>query len=647
MDGSPPWWDRKRLRRPEMIAAAAWERAEHRTTTRRVLQLRDQIHEAIYTGRPVGSRGREVHTVIINGQNPNQRLNLNFTQSKVDAITSRVSKHRVFPVIGSNGADYSRRRLAEEASQVLRAKLSTPMVQREKPRTHRSAMINGTGAMGVFRYGGDIEVRWVPRREIIVGDRDARDGRPRQLFHLQSMALEEAIAEWPHAETWLRQAASPSDPEESMVVPSSLDDDLRVSVLRAFHKPSNPDDPKDGRFLACLRDRVLEDREYHPPRFPYSFIHWIPPVEGMWGQGLVEILSGLQAEVNKMARNISEATTFAAALTIFKQRGSGISNEHLVGKQVRVVEHDGAVPVYIAPVVVSPSVFQAFERYVQLFDDFSGLARDYSTGQTQLGANASGRAIAMLDDVQSDRFAQYMQQDTAFMLDLGHAVLDVARDIHERRADIGCRPAKWIREFDWNAVRFDGSGDMELQFEPENFLASTRSGRLAGINELAAAGVLSDGDEVLDSFSEPDMQRILKGKLGARRIVQFVMDSLHKTDIEIYQLQPGPYFPLEAGIKAAVNEINLAEANQADPRVIDRIDQWIKLAKALQKKAAPPAEEAAAAAAAGGAPAADPAAADLAAIDPLAAAGAPVDPLAALGGALPPSPDPAAAAAPM
>lgn len=637
-DVAAAWWERKKIRDGGKIASAAWAAVELQKTTYRTLELQDQIWQAIYTGRPVGSSGRRITRTILVNAATGARLdfNINLTQSKIDALTSRMSKHKVLPVIGVNGAGYTKGRMARAASEQMRGKMSTPAVQREKPLVHRDSMIAGTGVMGVFRRGGDCEVRRIQRRHIVVGDRDGQEGRPRSLFHLHSMPLEEAIAEWPDAEAALRAESGTHDHEDVMVQPALPDGDRRVTVLRAYHLPSSPS-AKDGRYTACLKERTLEDREHKAPRMPYAFIHWIAPVEGFWGMGLVEVLLSLQAALNRMARNINEATEFAAALTIFKPRGSSIPNEHLVGKQQRVVEYDGNVPTYIAPVVVSPSEFQFFERVIALFDDLSGLARDYSTGQTQLGANVSGRAVGMLDDIQSDRFAQYLQQDTAFMLDLGYAIMDVGRDIWERKDELKiAAPAKWIKDFAWAKIPLDGSDDFELKFEPENFLSSTRAGRLAGINELAAGGAIDPTEAMIDTFDEPDMQRLLRSKMGKKRVIQATLDALHDLGIPLYELSPHPaYFPLDEAIPAALNEFNLATADKAEDEVLDRIDQWIQLAKEAKKtRASGEAAEAPPPGAPGEMPI-DPAAAPL---DPLAQGGLPaVDDMSQLG-ALPPDP---------
>jgi hypothetical protein len=577
------WWDRRLVKSHAEIASLVWARVDRSGARTTKLDLRDRIYEAVYHGRPLSDRGREeVAAIVTTGPNgDSRRLNINVTQSKVDAITSRMSKHRVFPVIGVQGAPYTEGLHAREATQALRAKLKTADVIRAKPATIRGCLIRGTSAMGVRAEGGDVLVEDVPRRELVVGDKDAAEGKPRNIVRVQSMALEVACARWPDHRADLERDATPRDESTAWERAVSISDaeDLRVTVATAHHLPSG-NGTRDGRLTVCTRDCVLEDREWKHPRFPYAFWHWIPPTTGFWGQALVEVLLGIQADINDTARDIRENLRWGSGLIVFNPRGSNVPNAHLSGRQPRVVEYDGQQPHHVAPMPVSPQQFQFFERLISLADDLSGLAKDYSTGTTQLGANVSGRAVQMLDDIQSDRFAMFQQVDTAAMLDLGWALFDCARDLEEasRTGQLAkdVQLAEWIDDFDWRRV--DPEKGYRLEFEPENFIPSTRSGRLAAINEVGATGLVSDPDAMLDAFDEPDMQRILHEQLGARRATRRVISGLYSTKTPVSELMPPATFPLEKGIKAVENELNTAFAAEAEDEVLDRFDQWLQLA---------------------------------------------------------------------
>ena len=65
-------------------------------------------------------------------------------QAKVDALGARMSKHRPFPVISADDADWGEKRFARRMSSVLRAKMGQQDVERDNMLLVRDSMIRGT-----------------------------------------------------------------------------------------------------------------------------------------------------------------------------------------------------------------------------------------------------------------------------------------------------------------------------------------------------------------------------------------------------------------------------------------------------------------------------------------------------------------------
>ena len=244
------------------------------------------------------------------------------------------------------------------------------------------------------------------------------------------------------------------------------DDSMTVKLVEAYHLPSIDDageTGEDGRRVLVGRDLVLEDDEWERPRHPFALLHYSPPVRGWYGDGLVSMLAAPQAKINDIARDIQEALYWGSGLKVFMPKGA-MTKEHLAKRHPIIVEHNGATPQFVAPSPVSPQAFQILEFLMNWCDDISGLARDFQSGKTQLGAGASGAAIDALDDITSDRLAGFQLFDSLSQVDIGQLIVDEARCIaHEvPKAD----QAAWIREHDWKKVRTDG-GLHHLRLEPQ------------------------------------------------------------------------------------------------------------------------------------------------------------------------------------
>lgn len=590
--GSPAWW--AQAKRSGELASAIWTRVERLRARRRGDNLRDLIHEAIYRGRPLGAAGDSATLASFATQRSAPAI-INITRAKVDAISSRASKHRPFPVISADDAGWTEKRFAKRVSSVLRTTLGRTTIERDRSLRVRDSIVRGTGVAKVVRTeDNDVAVERTPRSEILVSGREAQYGCPRNMFQVKSYPVEVLLARFGHDKATKAaikaQATRATYDDQGWYEWGDewADDTEHVVVAEAWHLPSGYG-ATDGRHCIVIKNAVLLDEMWTRPRFPFAFLHWSPPMRGLWGTGLVEDLSGVQAKINDVSRDIQEALYYGAQLTVFVQRGANINKEHLRARHPKVVEHDGMEPHYVAPLPVSPQLFQYLDWLLNIADDLSGLSRDFQSGKTQLGAGASGKAMDTLDDIQSDRFAMFQLHDSLSMVDVGALVVDEARAIYDE-CDKG-EMAPWIAEHKWDKVDIE-SGLYHLKLEPINFLPDTRAGKLESIAQLGQAGLISDPTDSLDLLDEPDLQRMNRKLLGPRRAIARVMEGLVDLDVPLYELSPDAFFPLDAGIAEARAELDDAWANKAPDNVLSRFREWIRLAehqKDEAAKGAPPA----------------------------------------------------------
>ena len=603
-----PWWKLPKMRGAGnvRIAGEVWRRVDNIRNRRRAQNLDDLIYEAIYMGRPLSASSSMAArgTATARDQRSAPFSTLNVTQAKVDALCARMSKHRPFPVIGADDAGWGEKRFARRISSVLRAKLGQQDVERDNMLLVRDATIRGTAISKVVTVerGGkmDVAVERVPRSEVIVGARDAMYGTPRSIYHLRCYPLEVMAARYPKQADKLAEIATASsyDSDEWYEWGDDwADDSLTVKLVEAWHLPSGHG-ADDGRRVLVGRNVVLEDEPWTRLRHPFALLHYSPPVRGWYGHGLVGMLAGAQAKINDIARDIQEALYFGSTLKVFVPKGS-MKKEHLAKRHPVVIETEGGLtPSYVAPLPVSPQAFQVLEFLMNWCDDVSGLSRDFQSGKTQLGAGASGAAIDALDDITSDRLAGFQLNHSLSRVDIGALMVDEAREIAQ------CYPkaqqAAWIREHAWGKVDLDG-GLHHLRLEPQNFLPGTRSGRLAGATEVFKAGLI-DGDSMLELFEEPDMQRLMRRKLGPQRAISMVLDGINDPSRDLYELIPDAFFPYQQGIDAAKAEYEDAWAAGADSKILGRYREWIRLTKNEADKAAAAAQPTGAGMGPGGAP---------------------------------------------
>ena len=586
------WWNADE-NSPE-LASDVWTRVSQLRMSRREINVMDLTYESIYKGYPLsaGVGGSAMPIPVRGFVSRAAPATINITKSKVDAISSRMSKHRPFPVISAEDAGWTESRFARRVSSVLRSKLGQANNEYDRTLRVRDSLIRGTGVAKIVRVnrGGvwDVAVERVPRSEILVSSREAYYGCPRSMYQIRSYPMEVLQALFPDSKRQIEAQATRagfSDDGWYEWGDDWVDGSEQVKVVEAWHLPSGCE-TEDGRHVITIADKVLLDEEWERPRFPFAFLHWTPPVRGFFGTGLVEDLAGIQAKINDVSRDIQEALYYAAQLTIFVPRGAKVNKDHLRARHPKIVEHDGAVPQYVAPLPVSPQLFQYLDWLINITDDISGLSRDFNSGNTQLGANASGRAQIVMDDIQSDRFAMFQLHDSLSMVDIGALVIDEARCIAHDYPK--AEQAAWIREHKWSKINID-EGLYSLRLEPISFLPGTRAGQLSAIEAYAAAGLISDPVEVVERMEDADLARFNRTKLAPKRAIGRVIEGLADPDVDFYSLTPDAFFPLERGIQEVRAELNDAWANDAPADILERHRRWIELADYELQKLQPPA----------------------------------------------------------
>ncbi len=580
------------------MADLLWGWIDQLRNRQRGEHLLDLIHEAIYEGRPLGT---DVESPAIEAlrRRRSSPAQLNLSRSMVDTVTARRTKRRPMPVVSADDASWSEKLYAKRVSRVLRRKLARPEVERLKPDTYRDSAIRGTGCVKVFRDRGDVSYERIPRHELVADPREARYGLASlpQLAHVKPYSRERLRAMFPHHAEAIDSAPRltfeewrPTDYD----APTTSD---RCDVAEAWYL--SPGGDACGRHVIAIRGAVLLDEEWHRPRFPIAFDYWSSPVRGIWGHGLVEDIAGIQAKINDLLTDQQEALYWAGALKIFAARGSNVNKAHMRARHPAVIDHDGAVPTFIAPNPIPSQSFQLLEMLFQRAYEISGINQASAASKSALGSNASGKALDTQYDIESDRFAQVELGDAMFVCDLGQLTIDEARAIADdkKAGRLEHKPAKWITEIEWHRVDIDG-GDYHLSIEPQNFLPDTRAGRLSFIGELAKAGLITGKENILSLFDEPDMARANRYILGAIRNIERMIEGICDPRVPLSAVLADPHMNLSLAMEMVVGEYNNAQAEglndeKRGEEVHERFRVVIDSIKALQSEAtageAPPA----------------------------------------------------------
>lgn len=606
------WWTADS---PEECAESAWSWVDRVRSSHLADAMMDLLHDAIYRGRPVGEQGfGEQYLLLRSGA----IINLNVVMSIVDTANARFTKRRPFPVISADDAGWTEKLFARRASRVLRRKLGVPQMERENPLVIGDMLRRGDGCMKAFIEDGDVSYKRIPIYEVLVDPGEAEHGNIRTWAHVRPEPRDVLMARYPAFRDEIAEAQS-YRATDMLFAPMRQTVADMVEVRELWHMPTSPR-AGDGLHVTTIRGCVIRSRAWRHPRPPIIRYQWSPIPRMFRSGGLVEQLIGIQEQINDILKDAREGLKWGSKLTIFVQRGAQVNKAHLRGLHPKVVEFDGVAPQYVAPNPVSEQAIRILMLLIEQAYQISGISQMAAQSKNTLGANASGKAIDTMDDLQSERFAHVEGGYQQSRVMLGASTIDLAQDIADEAAgrlgpafeqseDVIEKKdvAAWIKQIEWNKCDIDG-GSYHCILEPVNYLADSRAGRLSQVAELSKNGIITNPVVQADLFDEPDLQRANRSLLGRKHKIDRIMEDLADPSIPMLELAPDQYTDVDLGLEFAIGELNEAESMPDVPaEVLDRYRTWIRLAEKVQKDRQP--------AMGAGAPAAP--------TDPLAAAGVP------------------------
>lgn len=589
---------------PTACAGAAWAWCDRIRTQHQSDAMMDLVYDAIYRGRPVGEAGANwgrQYLLLRSGV----LINLNVIMSIVDTAVARFSKRRPFPVISADDAKQSEKKFATRASRVLRRKLAVPALERANPRVLRDMCIRGDGCMKAYREDGDVAYKRIPIYEVLVDPFEAEIDAIRTWAHVRPEPRDVLLARYPKFADEIRNAPryTTGDPLSLWTHQQQTLADT-VEVRELWYLPTSPK-AKDGLHIVTVRGHVVYSRKWRSPRAPIQRCQWSAAQRAFRGDGLVGQLAGIQEQINDILRDAREGLKHGSQLTVFVQRGANVNKHHLRARWPKVVEVDGPEPKYIAPNPVSEQAVRILMLLIEQAYQISGISQMAAQSKNTLGANASGKAIDTMDDLQSERFAHVEADYQQYRVLLGASTIDIAQDIADEVAgkltpafdqdeDMVEEAAEWISDLDWTKLDID-SGPFHLVLEPANYLADSRAGRLSQVAELTKNGLIPNPAVQADLFNEPDLQRANRSLLGPKHKLDRIMEDLANTEVPMMEIAPDQYTDLDSGLPMALGELNEMESTRDPMRPDEELDEicaryreWIELAKQQQTARTPP-----------------------------------------------------------
>lgn len=331
-------------------------------------------------------------------------------------------------------------------------------------------------------------------------------------------------------------------------------------------------------------DDQLIVEEYKRDSLPFVFIHYSNPVVGSDATSIVDLLYGIQIEIDTILQKITEASRLNPALTFFVPEGSQIKVSQLNNRVGNIVTYRPTPTMTTSPVTTATPAF-IDDQYIQLLDNLKTTAYEL-TGISKLSAQSakpvgidSGLGLRTITNIESERFQTQFNQVIRMYVEVARtciSVFDPNDDIlpqDQKRVNI-----KWkdiVEEYE----------KMSIQYSGADALSKDPATKLQQLQVLAQAGVISQ-TRIAQLMEIPDLE---SGYSMANNSINAVMtvidDCIMKDNFEVPD-----YIPIGLLKEELINTMLSLRASDHPKNAID-IAKLTQLYQNIKDKEEETAEE--------------------------------------------------------
>ena len=248
----------------------------------------------------------------------------------------------------------------------------------------------------------------------------------------------------------------------------------------------------------------VDIEKYEGNRVPFIFLWYNNPIHGGSSVSVVDMLYGIQKEVNTLMAKVKDASQLSPALTFFLPDDATIKSTQLNNRVGNVITYKATSDMSGSPVTVATPNF-IDSQYIELINNLKETAYEM-VGISQLSAQSkkpsglnSGIALQTVEDVESERFEEQLNQVIRCYVEIAKTCLRVFPKEETILPDTPNR-----LDVRWGDI-VDEEKKMQIQFSAADSLSKDPSTKLQQLQSLAQVGVIPQ--ERIAQFMElPDLE---------------------------------------------------------------------------------------------------------------------------------------------
>ncbi len=504
--------------------------------------------------------------------NPNSaRITYNLAQSVIDTLVSKVAKNKVTPTFVTSGGVWEMQNKAEQLSKFVEGLFHALDVHSQGINAVRDACVWGDGFLHVFDDEGEVGIERVLPHEIEVDEIEAGvQQKPRQMHRTKIIDRDVLIEMFKDDEEKVAiiRAANPAGVQDGIAFGTASD---MVNATESWHLKSGKN-ATDGVHVLSVGAKALYKKPWDKDYFPFVQISYCKRLLGFFSQGICELLAPTQSELNRNLILIQRSFWMGGSFKLLVENGSRVVSQHLNNEVGAIINYSGTPPQYITPPAIQDQILQYVPQLKQAGYQLAGLSQLSTTGEKPLGVD-SGKALRTLTDIEDDRYLFFAQQVEAFFLEIGRQSIEVVKDIYSRKKTYKTTfpNVKFLETIDWKDIKLKESEYVMMAY-PVSSLSKDVSGRLADIQELTQAGMMSPRT-ARKLMSMPDIEMSDKLANSAENLICQNLESMLKEDSEY--VTPDETMDLALGRTLTLEYINYARLHKAPEEKVNLLRSYL------------------------------------------------------------------------
>jgi hypothetical protein len=506
------------------------------------------------------------------------RPKYNIVQSCVDTASAKIAKNKPRPTFLTDGGDWGLQQKAKKLEMVTNGQFYASNTYQETSKAFIDGAVLGTGIVKVYSEHGEVKNERVLTEEILVDDAEALYGKPRNLYQVKPVAREVLIAQFPEhaAEIELLKCINS---EQSWFIPNHAD---MVEVVEAWHLRSSPK-AKDGAHAIVIRGATLHRGEWNRDKFPFAAFRYNNRQVGFYGQGIPEIIVGIQVQINKMLLDMSISDHLNSAPAWLVEENSEVISAHINNEIGHIVKYKGIPPELRTWATYHPQKAAQLEALFQKAYQLTGISELSSQGTKPAGLD-SGKALREFNDIESERFVQVGQRWEQFHMDIAELNVMESKEIYSNDSSfaVTSRSKKFIKTIKWADV--DMADDKyQMQIFPTSSLPQTPAGRMAYVQEMMTSGLI-DPDTGLELLEFPDLDTNNNLRFAARNVARETVSMILEDG---KYRSPEPFDDLQFLMSYAQMSYNYARIHGAPEDRLELLRRLIEQCNNMLQSSAP------------------------------------------------------------